>query len=118
MNDQQKALLHRVIKQLELLKCEYAIVTPDGGKYGALPVAQSQPSTRRDYKQYGYTDVVAAMQVGDEYTFDECVGCDKATINNYQASIGSALHKLYGEGSYRTTRVGPGKDAIHVRRIK
>ena len=116
MNDQQEALLHRCIKQLELIKCEFAIVTPDGERHGTLKVDDTTED-RNNFKQYGYKDVCAAMQVGDTYSFDECVGRDKVAVNNYQAAIGSCLNKLYGGGSYATARTGPGKDVIWVKRL-
>ena len=118
MNEQQQALLQRCIKQLDLLKCEYAIITPDGTTLGALPVAKpEEPGERHNFRQYGYKEVCSAMQIGDTYDFDECVGAGKAAIKSYQSAIGSCLIKLYGTGSFTTQRVGPGRDIISVKRL-
>lgn len=114
MNDSRKKLLDSCIRQLEMLKCEFAIIDEDGEVHGTLELAGSRKK-HRDYRQYGYREICDAMLVGDTYTFADCVGADRVTVNNYRSAIGSRLLRTYGAGS-ATLQVMPDGSVV-ARRI-
>lgn len=95
MNDAQKKLLSTALKQLDLLKCTYAIIDPDGTTHGTLSVSTKKPRKKHEhvysFKQYGYTDVCDAMVPGDTYVFSDCAGRPYEEVKNYRSAICAKL---------------------------
>jgi len=117
MNEAQKKLLTQTLRNLELLKCSFAVIDSDGIKYGALDVTTPKKSKRvHSYRQHGYKEVVLAMEVGDEYTFSECAGASKEECNTYRSAIGSLLIRTFGLGTSTATLNADG--SVVAKRLK
>jgi hypothetical protein len=98
----EKTSFNRAINILNALKCQYAIVLPDGEKHGELEVA-----VKKEEKNYGYGEITSYVE---ELVKDIPVGgtltihAGKYPIDKVQGACLNWFHKRHGAGSVTTSR--------------
>jgi hypothetical protein len=110
MENMQSVAFKRAINVLNALKCQFAIITPEGEKFGELEV--SKPTNIRKHKMgelKTYVEqFVASVEVGQNFT----VPCGDYDMETIATSVGNWFYKKYGAGSlnYQSDRQA---NAIH-----
>ena len=98
MEHMQEVAFKRAINALTALKCQFAIITPEGEKYGELNVAKEVVT--RKHKQgemKSYVDPYLNMvQVGDGFT----VPCGEYDMPTTVRSVSNWFYKKHGAGSF------------------
>jgi hypothetical protein len=102
MNPFEKTSFNRAINILKALKCQYAVVLPDGTKHGELEV-----TVKKEEKEYEYGEItgyveefVKEMAVGQTLT----IHVGKYPIDKVQGACLNWFHKRHGAGSVTTSR--------------
>lgn len=102
MNSFEQTSFTRAINILKALKCEFAVISPDGTKHGDLKLA-----TEKQEKEYGYGEITGYVE---EFVKDMEVGqtlviqAGKYPIEKVQGACLNWFHKRHGAGSVTTTR--------------
>ena len=102
MNPFEEKSFNRAINILNALKCQYAVVLPDGTKHGELEV-----TVKKEVKDYEYGEItgyveefVKEMAVGQTLT----IHAGKYPIDKVQGACLNWFGKRYGVGSVTTSR--------------
>ena len=97
MEHMQSVAFKRAINVLNALKCQFAIITPEGEKFGELEVGK--PTNTRKHKNgelKTYVEqFVASVDVGQNFT----VPCGEYDMETIATSVGNWFYKKYGAGS-------------------
>jgi len=117
MENIQTVALKRAINTLTALNCQFAVLTPEGEKFGELEVDTSTKPRKNKYKQgelKGYVQTfLAPVQVGKDFS----VPCDVYGMETTVRSVSNWFYKTYGAGSYRY-QTDKYTNAVHGIRIK
>lgn len=98
MNEVQTRVIERAIRDLKALKCAYAVVTPDGKKFGDLKVVK--PTKRRnDFASNGYRKAIKAMGIADVI---ELPIPDGVKPSKYHSVVSASACTLFGARNYGT----------------
>jgi hypothetical protein len=95
-----------VEKRLRAIGAQFAIVMPDGTKYGELEIVP--PKKRVQKVKRGswlpiYAPVIDGMKVSDVVTFNPLeAGVDLADRDSFRASILSYARRKWGNGNYES----------------
>lgn len=102
MNPFEQTSFNRAINILKALKCQYAVILPDGTKHGELEV-----TVKKEEKEYEYGEItgyveefVKEMNVGQTLT----IHAGKYPIDKVQGACLNWFHKRHGAGSVTTSR--------------
>jgi hypothetical protein len=117
MENQMKEIeikeMQRAIKILTLLKLSYAIVTPDGEKFGDLNVHEKKRTKRSPYKWGELKDYslnyIKNMKVGDVVE----IPSNGYELNHLMNSASALAGRMWGKGTYTACSV---KDGIQMMR--
>lgn len=115
MLNMQEIAFKRAINALTALKCQFAVITPEGEKFGELQVINKIPSNRHkmgEMKAY-VEPYLESVEVGQEFS----VPCGEHSMKLIARSVGNWFYKKHGPGSfnYRSDRY---TNSIHGIRIK
>lgn len=112
----QLVTLNRALTLLDAIGAKYAIISPDGTRFGDLSIADDKPEDTRTYsfKELGayVRDQFILHNVGDV----AIIPIDKFDIDELQSAISSHAVKTGGKGSYTTCR-SKDKKSIEVLRV-
>ena len=115
MENMQAVALKRAINALTALKCQFAIITPEGERYGELKVEAPKKTNRhRQGEMKNYVEpFLSSVQVGEAFF----VPCGDYSMNVTARSVGNWFYKRFGAGSfnYRTDKY---TNSVHGIRIK
>jgi hypothetical protein len=92
----------RAINILNALKCQYAVILPDGTKHGELEIVNKKEEKDYEYGEItGYVEeFVKDMSIGQTLT----IQAGKYPIEKVQGACLNWFHKRHGAGSVTTTR--------------
>lgn len=97
MEHMQQLAFKRALNTLNALKCEFAIITPEGEKFGDLEVFR--PTVKRKYKMGELKNYVepflTPVEVGQNFT----VPCGEYDIESIANGICNWFYNKYGAGS-------------------
>lgn len=114
MSSIQREAMNRAIRLLNAAGCQYAILTPDGEKLGALEIIEPKHRTRRmtgiDYRPL-YLEKVKALQPGDCVRI---VAPDDIRPNALRSTITAWCSQKYGKGACLTTINGQTIELLRV----
>ena len=109
--------LVRALRTLDALEAKYKVITATGEEYGELELAQTEPlKPRNKFKALGYSEVVAALKVGDVAKLPLPSGISFENAEKYRGSVASRGCKLWGKGNTMTAWADD-KQAIEILRI-
>ena len=97
MEHMQSVAFKRAINVLTALKCQFAIITPEGEKFGELEVCKPKNTKKHkmgELKNY-VEQFVASVEVGQNFT----VPCGDYDMETIATSVGNWFYKKYGAGS-------------------
>ena len=101
MENIQTVALKRAINTLNALNCQFAVITPEGEKFGELEVQAPTKERKSKYKAgelKKYVDpFLASVEVGKDFT----VPCGEFDMKTTIRSVNNWFSKTYGAGSYR-----------------
>ena len=101
MENIQTVALKRAINTLTALNCQFAVITPEGEKFGELEVQALVKQRKSKYKSgelKNYVDpFLATVEVGKDFT----VPCGEFDMKTTIRSVNNWFSKTYGAGSYR-----------------
>ncbi len=106
------ATLNRVLTMLDAIGAQYAIISPDGTRFGDLKLADEKP---------GYNFAELGAYVKQQFTPVEVgdvliIPVDKFDVDKLQSAITSHACKIAGKGSYTTCR-SKDKTQIEILRL-
>jgi hypothetical protein len=117
MESIQTVALKRAINTLTALNCQFAVITPEGEKFGELEVEASTKPRKNKHKQgelKSYVETfLAPVQVGKDFS----VPCGDYDMETTVRSVSNWFYKTYGAGSYRY-QTDKYANAVHGIRIK
>jgi len=97
MEHMQQVAFKRALNALNALKCQFAIITPEGEKFGDLEVIK--PTVKRKYKMGELKKYVepflTPVEVGQNFT----VPCGDYDIEAIAQSVSNWFYGTYGAGS-------------------
>jgi hypothetical protein len=97
MEHMQQVAFKRALNALNALKCQFAIITPEGEKFGELEV--TKPTVKRRYKKGELKNYVqqflTPVKVGENFT----VPCADYEMDAIATSVSRWFYKNYGAGS-------------------
>ena len=102
MNPFEQTSFNRAINILKALKCQYAVILPDGTKHGELEV-----TVKKEEKDYEYGEITSYVE---EFVKELAVGgtltihAGKYPIDKVQGACLNWFHKRHGAGSVTTSR--------------
>ncbi len=116
MSIKEEALI-KALRTLDALGAKYKVVTATGEEHGELQLAQTEPSKPRNtFKELGYIDVVAGLQVGDVAKLPLPSGMSPENAERYRGTVASKGCQLWGKGNTMTAWADD-KQAIEILRI-
>jgi hypothetical protein len=103
----QKKQLSNIKTMLIAMKCQFAIVTPDGVKIGDLEVAppegeKKRRSPKRSFAAYNIHDQVRAMKVGDVLVIKPLNNGDGITASMIAGNMSGCACHHFGNGNFTT----------------
>jgi hypothetical protein len=104
--------LNRALTMLDAIGARYAIISPDGTRFGDLPLAEEKT---------GYNFAELGAYVKQQFTHVEVgdvliIPVDKFDVDKLQSAITSHACKIAGKGSYTTCR-SKDKTQIEILRL-
>jgi flavodoxin len=118
MYDIQQKALQQALAKLTILGCKFAVIAPDGVKYGDLTVVQEKEVKRKgpvfprgELKDY-IAPFLSNMQPGDV----ACVPPGKFGLENVQGSVAAYFNHHYGKQTHTST-INRVKNYIEVLRL-
>ena len=117
MKEIQVRELHRAIKFIEALGCEFKVITPEGEEFGVLEVKPVKDKKRAPLR-YAYGEIAKfyrpqinlQAEIGD---VQEIV-CGKFTVEDIRGGVCSILSKEWGKDTYTTSTT---EHSVEVLRI-
>jgi len=119
MKEIQLKELHRMIKFIEGVGCQFKIITPDGQEFGDLEVKPSGHKTRRPL-EHPYGELIGFYR--PQIKLDAPVGsvqevsCGEYVPTKIQSGICSYLSREWGKDTY-TTFINPKTNLIEILRV-
>jgi len=112
MQEIKLATLKRALTMLDALGARYAIISPNGTRFGDLKLADEKP---------GYNFAELGAYVKQKFTHVEVgevliIPVDKFEVDKLQSAITSHACKIGGKGSYTTCR-SKDKTQIEILRL-
>jgi hypothetical protein len=117
MENIQTVALKRAINTLVALKCQFAIITLEGEKFGELEVQAPKRQRKQKYKSGELKNYIepflASVEVGKDFT----VPCGEFDMETTIRSVNNWFSKNHGAGSYRY-QSDKYTNSVHGLRIK
>jgi hypothetical protein len=109
--------LVRALRTLDVLGAKYKVITATGEEHGELEVVKRQSGEPRNhFKQLGYAEVVAALNVGDVAKLPLPSDMSPDNAERYRGTIASKACQLWGKGNTMTAWADD-RQAIEILRI-
>jgi hypothetical protein len=117
MENIQAVALKRAINTLTALGCQFAVITPEGERFGELEAVTQKKKRKNKYKQGELKSYVepflASVEVGKDFT----VPCGELDMDTTVRSVSNWFYKNHGASSYRY-QTDKYTNSVHGIRIK
>lgn len=117
MEDMKKGVLTKALGMLAVLNCQYAVVDPEGNKYGTLEIAEPRDPNKRKYTGIKYLPLfkerVDAIQPSDTVHVFEVPMIEGATLESYRGALCGYCTRTWGHETY-SSKIVEGK--VHLLR--
>lgn len=118
MEPVQKIALSKLLKSLGALGCKFAVVDPDGVKYGDLEVVDATQKGKRSPLKHPHGELkryIDTKLAGIAEGMVINVPKDKFDLETLQSSCGHYMRLNFGSDSYMTTQ---SDDKTHVQVLR
>lgn len=104
MEDLQKKVLERALSMLSALKCEFAIITPEGEKFGALVVTAPKAEGKRTFSGIKYKPLYQGLveKITPDGELHKFTVPDEVPVEGFRAALCGYCSSHWGKETYST----------------